>query len=225
MTQKTNIDRFKSKSQRKQRRKELVKNDIINIAEKYFLDVNFDNVMIEQLATLSGYSKATIYNYFSSKEEIFLRVFIKSFQALIETLQNFDFETGLLSLGEGYLLFVDKYPHYAKLFSSPEIKKFTNTIHNKELNNDVLTDLENDFREKQMKIAEIMTRVINQSFNSMDSKPSFKPMTLIIILSYLNSTIMELIKIDQESGKVHSPDSHISVLFQLLAKGLKYFDD
>ena len=225
MDQNANIDSSKSKNQRKQRRKESVKNDIINIAEKYFLNVNFDNVMIDQLATISGYSKATIYNYFNSKEEIFLGVFIKSFEALIETLQDFKFKNGLLSLGQGYLLFVDKYPNYAKLFSSSQIKKFTNTIHNKELNNEDLTELEKKFRENQMKIATIMTKIIYQSLKTIDSKPSFDPMTLIMILSYLNSTIMELIQIDQEQGKINSPESHVSVLFQLLAKGLKYFED
>ena len=120
MNQNKNIDSSKSKNQRKQRRKELIKQDIINIAEKYFLEENFDNVMIEQVAILSGYSKATIYNYFSSKEEIFLGVFIKSFQVLTEILLNIEFEHGLQSLGQGYLVFVEKYPNYAKLFSSPQ---------------------------------------------------------------------------------------------------------
>ena len=224
MSNNDNTDHYQSKNKRKQRRKELIKNDIISVAEKYFLNADFDDVMIDQLVTISGYSKATIYNYFNSKEEIFLGIFIRAFDALIETFQNFSFETGLLSLGQGYLLFVDNYPHYAKLFSSHQIKKFTNTLHSKELNHEDLNDLEKNFREKQMVIASIMTNVINQSFQGLDSKPSVDPMTLIIILSYLNSTIMDLILIDQEQGKSHSPDSHVSVLFQLLAKGLRYFE-
>ena len=76
-----------------------------------------------------------------------------------------------------------------------------------------------------MKIAIIMTSFISQSFKNIDSKLPFEPMTLIMILSYLNSAIMELIQIDQEQGKLNTPNSHVSVLFQLLAKGLEYFED
>lgn len=224
MTKNNQLDTDKIKIQRKERKKDFVKQEIIQTAEKYFLTVDFENVMIEQLAKLSGYSKATIYNYFESKEEIFLEIFIKAFDSLIETLHNFNFENGILSLGQGYLQFVDNYPNYAKLFSSPQIKKFTNTLHTKELTNQKRTDLEQIFREKQNIIAILMTKMIEQSFNGLKIKPDINPMTLIIILSYLNSTIIELIQLDKEQGKTNTPESYISVFFQIFNKGLKYFD-
>ena len=76
---------------------------------------NFDKIADE-----AGYSKATIYNYFESKDDIFVAVAAKVFEKLYHTFEsilkqsNVKFE--LRSLGDAYVIFLDDYPDYAGFF-------------------------------------------------------------------------------------------------------------
>ena len=223
---KTSKNSYKNK--RKGRQKEFVKNEIIKVAEKSFIDNGFDNTMIEHIAIKSGYSKATIYNYFSSKEEIFLGVLIKAFSLLIDTLDVFfqdkNNEKTLLSLGNAYLTYAENYPNYSKFYSTPQVKAITSSLRRKELEKQSLSPLELEFRKLQVKIGQQMSSIINESIKMTRNETNFNPMTLIIILSYLNPVIMELLQLDKQENKQYPSEGYVWILFTLLDKGLKYFD-
>ncbi len=56
---------------RKEREKLFKKHEIISAAAKLFANKGFDKTTLDEIASASEFGKGTIYNYFSSKEEIF----------------------------------------------------------------------------------------------------------------------------------------------------------
>lgn len=81
---------------------------IIDIAKKAFIELGYSNTSMSEIASRVGGSKATLYNYFSSKEEIFAAVMEtaaseqihKAFQILE---QEQDLEATLVNFGVNYL--------------------------------------------------------------------------------------------------------------------------
>ncbi|WP_294404818.1 TetR/AcrR family transcriptional regulator [uncultured Clostridium sp.] len=55
---------------------------IINTAEKLFYSIGVSETTMDKLAKESGFTKRTLYSYFSSKEDIFYEVLLKSFSML-----------------------------------------------------------------------------------------------------------------------------------------------
>ena len=61
-------------SERRERERERRKNEIIDAAEKVFFKNGFESSSVEKVAEVAEYSKATLYLYFSSKEELYFAV-------------------------------------------------------------------------------------------------------------------------------------------------------
>ena len=81
---------------------------MIDIAAEVFNEIGFEGASMAEISARIGGSKATLYNYFSSKEEIFVEVMIKQvgcqFEELFMALRNEDeVRAGLLRLANHYL--------------------------------------------------------------------------------------------------------------------------
>ena len=61
-----------SKQLRKERERSRRRRDIIRAAEILFATKGFDGLMMDELALEAGFSKATLYKYFETKEDLFL---------------------------------------------------------------------------------------------------------------------------------------------------------
>ena len=61
-------------TERRERDRERRKNEIIDAAENVFFKNGFNNATVESVADEAEYSKATLYLYFSSKEELYFAV-------------------------------------------------------------------------------------------------------------------------------------------------------
>ncbi|MHA2329402.1 MAG: TetR/AcrR family transcriptional regulator [Candidatus Hodarchaeales archaeon] len=116
----TNKELKSPKKRRLERERKHRRDTIVNIAEKFFITKGYEKTMVDKIAEEAGYSKATIYNYFESKDDLFIAVASKAFKQLFNTFEttfnqpNVTFE--LRSLGDAYVTFIDKYPDYAALF-------------------------------------------------------------------------------------------------------------
>jgi len=211
--------------ERKQRR-----DAIIRIAEGFFLDQGYEKTMVDQIALEAGYSKATIYNYFESKDDLFIAVvakaFDKLFQVLAGTLTEGNKEKDLLALGDAYLIYVKKYPNYAGLFSTGQLSLVMKKIISKESKGQSLTESEREFRGHQLKIQELMTNIITETMKKARLKTKIDPLTIVMVLSALNSAIIELVLRGQLSGRPEGKSKeYITVLFNIIDKGLKHYDD
>ncbi|QDD65635.1 TetR/AcrR family transcriptional regulator [Herbaspirillum seropedicae] len=81
---------------------------MIDIAAEVFNEIGFEAASMAEISARIGGSKATLYNYFNSKEEIFVEVMIKQvgcqFEELFMALRNEDdVKGGLLRLARHYL--------------------------------------------------------------------------------------------------------------------------
>ncbi len=63
-------------------------NKIINTAETLFCNNGFDATSMNELAHQCGYTKRTIYKYFTSKEDIFFAVLYKNYSKLLDAINR-----------------------------------------------------------------------------------------------------------------------------------------
>ena len=69
-------------SKRKQEEREMRKRSIIKGALKVFQEVGIEKTTMDEIASESGFGKATLYYYFSSKEEVFIEIMEQGWKAL-----------------------------------------------------------------------------------------------------------------------------------------------
>lgn len=75
---------LEKKEIRKQRKRE----KIINAAAELFSHKNFHEVMMEDVAKLISVAKGTVYNYFTSKEELYFSIILSRMEKLISSLKE-----------------------------------------------------------------------------------------------------------------------------------------
>ncbi len=65
-------------------KRQVKENNIIQAAESIFETVGFHSSKMEDIAQKAGITKVTLYSYFQSKENLYMAVIYKAFQALTE---------------------------------------------------------------------------------------------------------------------------------------------
>jgi len=69
-------------SKRKQEEREIRKRSIIKGALKVFKEVGIEKTTMDEIANESGFGKATLYYYFSSKDEVFVQIMLLGWKKL-----------------------------------------------------------------------------------------------------------------------------------------------
>ena len=126
---------------RKERERLFKKQEILDATIKIFAKKGFKATTLDEIAEKSEFGKGTIYNYFSSKEEIYKEIICsiltknrKSVQEVDETTNNlYDFIlettkrqiTFCLNNKDAFLLLMFAKMHHAKS-TSPEVSKIMN---------------------------------------------------------------------------------------------------
>ena len=62
------------------------RNEIINACEQLYQTMNFREITLKEIGTITSFSRPTIYNYFQTKEEIFLALFQREYDRWNEDL-------------------------------------------------------------------------------------------------------------------------------------------
>lgn len=108
---------------------EKIKKDIIEEAMKLILEMGFNNMSMRKLADRVGMSATNLYYYYSGKDEIYLNIQIKGFQALQTILEKIDIpgkdpiET-LRKMIQGYLEFGFKNPDYYQIMLNSDTPRY-----------------------------------------------------------------------------------------------------
>ncbi|SDF53258.1 DNA-binding transcriptional regulator, AcrR family [Fontibacillus panacisegetis] len=74
--------------QRKEKEKEIRRNDIIEAAERIFFTKGYGNATMDDVAKEAEFSKRTVYVYFKSKEQIYFEIMIRGYKLLIGMLKD-----------------------------------------------------------------------------------------------------------------------------------------
>ena len=64
------------------------KEEIINACKTLYRDMSFKEITIKQIAEYTSFSRASIYNYFETKEEIFLAILQEEYELWVADLQD-----------------------------------------------------------------------------------------------------------------------------------------
>ncbi|MEH7108298.1 TetR/AcrR family transcriptional regulator [Bacillus sp. JJ1764] len=75
-------------SERKQREKEIRRNDIIEAAERVFFTKGYSTSTMDDVAKEAEFSKRTVYVYFKSKEQLYFEIMIRGWKLLNTVLEE-----------------------------------------------------------------------------------------------------------------------------------------
>ncbi len=108
---------------------EKIKDNIIEEAMKLILEMGFNNMSLRKLADRVGMSATNIYYYYSNKDEIYLNIQIKGFQALQIFLEDIyqsekDPIESLRKMIHGYLEFGFNNPDYYQIMLNSETPRY-----------------------------------------------------------------------------------------------------
>lgn len=104
-------------SARKQRELQQREELILDVARKMLLEGGYLGLNMDRIAEATEYSKGTIYQHFSCKEEVLSALCIQSLDKQVEFFERAATFQGrtrerMAAIGEAYELFVQLYPHY-----------------------------------------------------------------------------------------------------------------
>lgn len=100
---------------RKERERQAREEDIINAAEKIFIEKSYNEASMEEIANECEFSRKTLYQYFANKEDLYYAVVIRGFTKLLNYFKeeikngNTGFEK-LQNLGLAYYKFYKDFP-------------------------------------------------------------------------------------------------------------------
>jgi AcrR family transcriptional regulator len=202
---------------------------IVDVAEDFFTRLGYEETMVDKIAEEAGYTKANIYNYFPSKDDLFMAVASRAFEKLSrvmeDTIKQPSSASELRSLGNAYLAFVDKYPEHAEIMDSGQLSAAFNGIVRKEKTGQLLTESERVLRQHQLKIEGLMTNIIAGTLERSGIPGKVDPFAVVYAMSSLGLAIRELVMRGKMGDQPEEQTrEYLSVLFNIIDQGLKHYD-
>jgi len=110
-----------------------IREALVDAGEEYFLRIGPERTTVEDLTDDVGISKGSFYNFFDSKAELFLEVFIRLRDDLIETVLDAvseveDGRKGVRLLFETYVDWLEENPIIQKLAADVDKGRFRRTL-------------------------------------------------------------------------------------------------
>jgi AcrR family transcriptional regulator len=107
---------------KRQQAKQAKKLKIIEAAEKVFFEKGLQNATMDDVTRQTSFSKATVYSYFPSKDELFFTICQRGNDILQEKLQkatqkHFLGVDKVRAIGWAFFEFATEYPHYYRFIS------------------------------------------------------------------------------------------------------------
>ncbi|HVP94607.1 MAG TPA: TetR/AcrR family transcriptional regulator [Methanoregulaceae archaeon] len=117
-------------TERKKREKEQRKKEIIDAAETLFFSREYDDVSMDEIATIAELNKATIYLYFKNKEALFSTIVLRGIRILNEMYREcreikVPGVTKIALLEETYYRFTRQHPDYQRLIRYYGVERFS----------------------------------------------------------------------------------------------------
>lgn len=75
-------------NERKEKEKQIRRNDIIDAAEKVFFLKGYDVATMDEVAKMAEFSKRTVYVYFNSKEQLYFEIMVRGYRNLLEMIET-----------------------------------------------------------------------------------------------------------------------------------------
>ena len=219
------MEKFDDKKiSRKQKETNLRKQNILEAAEKLFLANGYEDTTMNQIATESEFSKGTLYNYFKSKDDLYLAIGTKAYDIIIDYTKNFveSKDPGvdqLKAVGYAYYDFTKNYPDYAHIFHDISIK-LPNVA---QKSKDKLTANEKEYLNRSEAYGEQFRDVIIKAIKTRSIRSDKDPFMIGFTLFMMTSGIMKELEQHQKTLETmdFDGDDIIDFVFEMIAEGLK----
>jgi len=218
------------KTRRMKRQRKIRRDAIISEAEKSFIEKGYNDTTVDQIALDAGYTKASIYNYFDSKDDLFAAVLAKIYERMYEIFEKYFREQGsnirLRHTGDAHFKFITNYPGQAELLDSGRCTIISRGILEKEEKGQELTESETEYKENEAKVGMLLIEIIKKTLKKYGIEEKVSPLEVIKALASLNPVILNIIKTGKSVGQ---PDKQIeqtlSVLFNIIEQGVKNYSE
>ncbi len=191
-------------AERKEREKQLRKDEIISAAEKVFSLRGPDNATIDEIAEKAEISKGTIYLYFKSKEQLHREVAMRTFEKLFELASHLN-EKGknalekLVELGNIFIDYIRKNPGYLMVLNFSGSPDYDNLDISKEELKEAV------YRDSPIRmVLEFVTEGVEQNLIRSDINPLIIANTLwsqllgVLQLAFLNKGLLDVVGLEPD---------------------------
>jgi len=218
------VIRLNNQKSRKQRETELRKQIILEAAEKLFLSEGYEKTTMDDIAHQSEFSKGTLYNYFKSKDELYLAIGVKAYDLILEYTEKFTNkqEPGLnqlMAIGYAYYEFTKNYPSYSSIFHDIAVK--VPDVTDKTYRS--LSQIEKEYLSSSNRYRDIFIKILGNTIKVKAIRMDKDPNLIGYILSTITSGIINDLLQNSEMVKKRGLDFDeiIDFTFEMLADGLK----
>ncbi|MFW9902969.1 MAG: TetR/AcrR family transcriptional regulator [Candidatus Thorarchaeota archaeon] len=165
-------------AKRKKKEKEIRTNTIIYAADELFSQKGVENTSMDDIVEATMLSKGTLYNYFSSKQELLYATVVRKMDRLLSYFSEAVSREGtgldkIRAIGEAYTLFFNEYPQY-----------FTHTSHYTNIKIKKTSPYSQEFNQKNRLISEMMIGTIQQGITDGSIREDILPLETSIVLSF-----------------------------------------
>jgi len=210
---------------RREREKEQRGIDIIEAAEKLFLSQGFESTTMKQIANKAEYSKGTLYNYYNSKDELYIAIGIKAYSLIIKYTKQFTEKERagikqLMAVGYAYYEFTKDYPNYASIFHDITLK--LPDIASKPKNK--LSNIEMEYLNLSNNYGNLFVKVMNDAVKVKAIRADQSPNMIGYVLSTLTRGLVEDLMHAKDSIMKRfnlESDEIIDFAFDMIREGLK----
>ncbi|MFX0024370.1 MAG: TetR/AcrR family transcriptional regulator [Candidatus Hermodarchaeota archaeon] len=221
-------ERKKRIQQRKEREKEQRRHEIIIKAMDCFISKGFDNTTMDEIALKASLSKGTLYNYFDSKNDLYLVVGTIAIRKLNEYYEAIDMTSKsdmerLLTLGYAIYEFSKNFPELYKIASDIRKRPFFLNITQKVIEGASLTRNEKEINFEILRYQKTVLDPIREGIDNKIIRDDLTPIFLIATLTSLTEGLIDSLRNFKplyESLGINTDDI-FDLVFEWITEGIK----
>lgn len=202
-------------TERKLREKEKRAEDIISAAEKLFINNGLAKTTMDDIANKCELSKATLYLYFKSKDELLMEIILRALYNLYEHLsQAMEKELSgpdrLRVMSSSYLGFYREHPWYFKMING--MGEFSEHGHEDQKNFDPQNSTFLAILEKNKQVWDLCATCVIKGIEQGDFRPEINPLEIAVMMwSASNGIILLMDQIKQHENAFGNSQHHSPV--------------
>lgn len=174
-----------TKAYRKEKERELRINDIINAAEKLFFKEGYDSVSMNDIAKQAEMARATLYQYFKNKNDIYAAIAVRAAKILQEMFVKIPEDlTGIeniKALSLTYYQFYKEHTGYYKAYYHSGVVEYENSTY--------LDELKKNRKENFQYVVNAITKGFADGTIRSDIDPVATTLIMLLISNNVNNII------------------------------------
>ena len=196
---------------RKEKEKQLREEDIINAAEKVFTTMGYNGASMEEIAKEAQFTRKTIYQYFSDKEDLYFAVVARGFKTLLSYFQE-DIKDGNNGFEKLQSLISAFYRFYKDFPSTFNLMNYVGYIKSKK----EITTNQQEFNKITELLPQEVAKVIDEGKADGSIRSDIDTMSATYSAEFLTTGFFHMLSVSGETFTNHfSLDKENFILFNM----------